>query len=312
MRLFGFPIWNQESKAKFSGSTSNEDDTPPPPNPLFQIPNCQQPSARLPCYKLPPCNLEPTTMSAQVKSSSPPSSASSASSLTMDDTLLDRATAHVHESIKALLADEVPDLAESKGLLVFNDPYLQLTMKSFKLYLNFIWTTWTGVIASVKPLLNKQMALLDFVTLLFFSALVSVVLTMGVVVCLACKLPLVENVFGLYSRLNGGFSFINSCTRARHCPNLSLTSPSEHAHVFVLDQARSCPFQSGTILNSSSRRQALQPRNRQDASPALLGRIRTFIGRNTRFPPSDAFPPKGIQTAPQQTQSCRKLSHTTH
>lgn len=138
----------------------------------------------------------------------------------MDDAAVDLATQHTHEAIRALLADEVPDLAESKGHKVFGDPYLQLTMQSFKLYLNFLWSTWViGVLGSVKPLLNKQVALLDFVTLVFFSALISGVLTMGVGMCLVCKLPLVEGVFGIYERLNGGFSFINSRTSSFMRPN---------------------------------------------------------------------------------------------
>jgi hypothetical protein len=77
--------------------------------------------------------------------------------------------------------------------------------------------------------------MIDFLTLVFFSTLVSVVLTVGVIMCLICKLPLVESVFGIYTRLNGGFSFINSrayslllpyLTSQIHRSNLILQSTS--------------------------------------------------------------------------------------
>jgi len=74
-----------------------------------------------------------------------------------DDTTVDLATAHVHEAIRSLLADEMPDLADAKGLRVFDDPYLQLSVKSFRLYLGFMWVTWTSVLGSVPVLFRGQM-----------------------------------------------------------------------------------------------------------------------------------------------------------
>lgn len=128
----------------------------------------------------------------------------------MDNAVIDVATAHVHEAIRALLADEVPDLAQRKGLAIFNDPYLHLSYESFKSYIHFIVMTWSGVAISFRHLLGRQIQIVDFVALVFFSTLVSAVLTMGVFMCLVCKLPFVESVFGIYSRLNGGFSATNS------------------------------------------------------------------------------------------------------
>jgi len=154
---------------------------------------------------------------------------SSGGSNTPDDAAIELATAHVHESIRSLLADEVPDLADSKGHKVFADPYLYLSYESFKSYLNFLFTTWSGVAASFYHLLKWQISasgppnllaiiltmmllseLSDFLALLFFSSMVSGVLTMGVITCLLVKLPFVGSVFGIYSRVNGGFSLTNS------------------------------------------------------------------------------------------------------
>jgi len=75
---------------------------------------------------------------------------------------------------------------------------------------------------------SSSTAVIDFLALLFFSSLTSVVLTVGVVVCLICKLPLVEYLVGLYSRLNGGYSLVNSSSYPLvlvSFPNLTI-SPS--------------------------------------------------------------------------------------
>ena len=85
-------------------------------------------------------------------------SSGSPSVIAMDDAAVDVATAHVHEGIRALLADEVPDLAQRKGLAVFNDPYLHLSYQSFKSYLNFIFVTWSGVAVSLGHLLTRQIS----------------------------------------------------------------------------------------------------------------------------------------------------------
>lgn len=82
-------------------------------------------------------------------------STSSSNTHTIDrDVAIDLATAHVHETIRSLLADEVPDLANAKGLSVFADPYLNLSMKSFRLYLVFVWNTWWGVGQSARHVLG--------------------------------------------------------------------------------------------------------------------------------------------------------------
>jgi hypothetical protein len=155
-------------------------------------------------------------------------STSSSGSNTLDDATIDLATAHVHETIRSLLADEVPDLADNHGHKVLADPYLYISYESFKSYLNFIFGTWFGVAVSFYHLLKLQISeygylefiiltlmllleLDDFLALVFFSAMVSGVLTMGVITCLLVKLPFVENIFGIYSRVNGGVSVTNSC-----------------------------------------------------------------------------------------------------
>lgn len=127
-----------------------------------------------------------------------------------DDSAIELATAHVHESLRSLLADELPDLADSKGHKVFTDPYLYVSYESFKSYLHFLYTTWVNVIISFWHLLKGQIKVYDFLCLAWFSALVSGVLTMGVLTCLMVKLPLVERLSHVMSILNGGFSSTNA------------------------------------------------------------------------------------------------------
>jgi hypothetical protein len=82
----------------------------------------------------------------------------SAGSNTLDEAAIDTATLHVHEAIRNLLADEIPDLAEDKGLLVFNDPYLNITFSSFKSYLHFEFLTWLAVANSFGHLLTGHVS----------------------------------------------------------------------------------------------------------------------------------------------------------
>lgn len=86
---------------------------------------------------------------------------------------IDAATERVHEAIRALLADEIPDLADFQGFKVVTrksgllnnlrgifkiqkkdqgeaelDPYLQLSWKNFTLYLTNLAQTWWDVFKS--------------------------------------------------------------------------------------------------------------------------------------------------------------------
>ncbi|PVF94692.1 alpha/beta-hydrolase [Serendipita vermifera] len=124
---------------------------------------------------------------------------------------VDLATLHVHEAIRAMLADEVPDLADSKaGLKILNDPYLHIGYESFKSYLHFLFDTWTGVSLSFFHALQGKIQVRDFIALAFFSGLISMVLTMGVIGCLICKLPIFERLARMYAGMNGGYSLTNS------------------------------------------------------------------------------------------------------
>jgi hypothetical protein len=79
-------------------------------------------------------------------------------SISTDDAInVDLATLHVHETIRAMLADEVPDLADSKaGHKILNDPYLHISYESFKSYLHFMFDTWSGVSLSFFHLLKGK------------------------------------------------------------------------------------------------------------------------------------------------------------
>ncbi|KAG8824039.1 hypothetical protein FRC17_009190 [Serendipita sp. 399] len=136
--------------------------------------------------------------------------ASAAGTTTMERMDVDTATAHVHESIRSLLADEVPDLATTKGHSVFNDPYLHLSYNSFKSYVRFVLMTWSGVAVSIYHFIGGHIHFVDLFALMLFSALVCSVLTVGVFSCLICKFPLVQRFFDVYAYFHGGFSFVNS------------------------------------------------------------------------------------------------------
>ncbi|KAG8751913.1 hypothetical protein FRC14_007522 [Serendipita sp. 396] len=129
---------------------------------------------------------------------------------TMMEMDVDTATAQVHESIRSLLADEVPDLANTKGHSVFNDPYLHLSYNSFKSYIQFVIITWSGVAVSVWHFVGGHIHFVDLFALILFSVLVCSVLTVGVISCLFWKLPLVQRFLDLYAYFHDGFSFVNS------------------------------------------------------------------------------------------------------
>jgi hypothetical protein len=57
----------------------------------------------------------------------------------------------------------------------------------------------------------------DFVALAFFSAMISMVLTVGVIGCLVCKLPVFERLARMYAGMNGGYSLTNSRTYFSFC-----------------------------------------------------------------------------------------------
>lgn len=142
---------------------------------------------------------------------------------------IDVSTNRVHEAVKALLADEIPDLEQKKSTLyLFKDPYLHLSFTTLNNYCKSLGKTWWGVCCSFGQMATLHLcawpdscccgsapdhvfhlAPIDFIILWLFSFFITVILTGGVIICIIAKFPFFMSVFSAYASKHGGVTFIN-------------------------------------------------------------------------------------------------------